>query len=138
MRSPSVLDLCAVAGEVVAWSVTLPRWYASSSLPAVLARVDALTARRRVASGWSARHSRALQLAERIAARTPRTQPTCLFRALVRFAVMRRRGLGVRFVMGVERACSERAHAWVEIDGAPFEDGLAPFHVTTFAYSSVA
>lgn len=45
--------------------------------------------------------------------------PTCLFTALVAFALLERRGYAPRFVIGAARDCGFDAHAWVNVDGVP-------------------
>lgn len=48
---------------------------------------------------------------------------TCLYRALARYAVLRRTGMQVTFVMGIgPRGVDDDGHAWVEVEGAPFEE----------------
>lgn len=52
----------------------------------------------------------------------PRGSGTCLTRALARAYALRRAGVPVRFVLGVraDDAGAPSAHAWLELDGAPF------------------
>ena len=46
--------------------------------------------------------------------------PTCLKKALVLYALLRRRGLKVQLLLGTAKENGElKAHAWVEHDGAP-------------------
>jgi hypothetical protein len=66
---------------------------------------------------------RALLLAERGVARLPWVPRTCLYRALARYAFLRRRGLDISFVLGLGSGAPESTgHAWVELGGAPFEE----------------
>ena len=60
---------------------------------------------------------------------------TCLYRALSRWAVLRRSGRRVRFVMGVREDGAELAgHAWVEEHGAALGEELDAAYVVTYAY----
>jgi Transglutaminase-like superfamily len=46
--------------------------------------------------------------------------PSCLARALVAFALLRRRAIPVRFVIGITKARGAlEGHAWVEVQSAP-------------------
>jgi hypothetical protein len=67
---------------------------------------------------------RALLLAERGVARMPWVPRTCLYKALARYAFLRKRGVDISFVLGLDSAASDAAtgHAWVELGGAPFEE----------------
>jgi hypothetical protein len=47
--------------------------------------------------------------------------PTCLYRALVAFALLARRGAPVVFHLGADRAPGFGAHAWLSIDGRPLD-----------------
>lgn len=79
---------------------------------------------------------RSLHLADVLGARIPGMPRTCLYRSLARYAVLRRAGVPVRFVMGVAPSGGEEAHAWLELDGRPFEE-LGPREWTvTFAHPS--
>ncbi|MFT3775555.1 MAG: lasso peptide biosynthesis B2 protein [Minicystis sp.] len=64
---------------------------------------------------------------------------TCLYRALARYAVLRRAGHPARFVMGLDpRASDISGHAWVEIDGEPVGETLDPGLTVTFQYPASA
>ncbi len=61
---------------------------------------------------------------------------TCLYRALTRYALLRRAGYAAKFVMGMDPHAREdlTAHAWVELDGAPFHETLDARFVVTYVY----
>jgi Transglutaminase-like superfamily len=77
----------------------------------------------------------ALRAAESLLRRARVVPNTCLFRALGRYAVLRRSGYRAVFVMGM-RAVRDGGigHAWIEIDGAPFQETIAPELVDTLRY----
>lgn len=60
---------------------------------------------------------------------------TCLYRALARWAVLRRAGRPVRFVMGVREGGADLVgHAWVEEHGAPLGEVLDAAYVVTYVH----
>jgi hypothetical protein len=61
---------------------------------------------------------------------------TCLYRALTRYALLRRSGHAAKFVMGMDPRVREdlTAHAWVELDGAPYQEALDARLVVTYVY----
>ena len=65
---------------------------------------------------------------------------TCLYRALARYAVLRRTGLDATFVMGVgPRGVHDEGHAWVEVEGEPFvEPTDVSKYAVTFRYPPVS
>ena len=78
---------------------------------------------------------RALWTIEGVARRRLSRSSTCLYRSLGRFAMFARLGLDVRFVMAVRRAADDLdGHAWIEIDGTPFEEQIDPRMTETFVY----
>ena len=100
-------------------------------LPAVLARLTPRGSRaapRELAEETIASVERAV---ERL-----RVLPdTCLYRALARYAVLRRAGHAARFVMGLDPTRPDiEGHAWVELDGEPVGETLEPGLTITFAY----
>jgi hypothetical protein len=61
----------------------------------------------------------------------PGVAGTCLYRALARYAVLRRTGLDATFIMGLgPQGVDDDGHAWVEIEGKPFEE---PADVSRYA-----
>ena len=78
---------------------------------------------------------RALAIAERLSGHLRVVPRTCLYRALARYAVLRRAGHPARFVMGLRpRAPEITGHAWVELDGAPVGETLEERFAVTFSY----
>jgi hypothetical protein len=126
-------DNVLAAVELFLQRVRVPTLYESEGLEALLAR---LTARAGTSSELPPKH--ALRLADALANRVPGVPSTCLYRALARYAVLRRRGCRARFVMGVVGSDPERAHAWVELDGKPVYEDLMPGLVPTFGYPPLA
>lgn len=77
----------------------------------------------------------AIERVERALSRTRVVPDTCLYRALARFAVLRRSGRRVRFVMGVKDDGRElTGHAWVEEDGTPLGEALDADYAITYAH----
>lgn len=68
--------------------------------------------------------SAALTTAERWVSASRVVPDTCLYRALARFALFARHGHAAAFVVAVVNADPETAHAWVELDGAPWGEEL--------------
>lgn len=59
---------------------------------------------------------------------------SCLYRALGRFALLSAHGFQPAFVMGVSRHDPEQAHAWLELDGAPFREERPAELVESFRF----
>ncbi|MBI2375929.1 MAG: lasso peptide biosynthesis B2 protein [Deltaproteobacteria bacterium] len=60
---------------------------------------------------------------------------TCLYRSLVRYAILRDLGVPVRFVMGIRNDGTDLAgHAWLELDGRPHLEVLEHRYTRTFEY----
>jgi transglutaminase superfamily protein len=85
----------------------------------MIALGDALAAGSRRRGAGDARDvARTAWLVE-IAGRCCRPRPTCLAKALVVFALLRRRGLPAELVIGVSKTRAPlEGHAWVELGGA--------------------
>ena len=63
--------------------------------------------------------------------RFPWVAATCLYRALGRYAVLRRTGMNATFVMALgPQGVQDDGHAWVEVEGKPFEE---PADVSRYA-----
>lgn len=85
------------------------------------------------------------ELAEKILARLPLHPNTCLYRALARYALLRRAGYKARFVMGIfdhsqtpaKQSQALSGHAWVELFGKAQGEKLDPRLVVTYAYPSL-
>jgi hypothetical protein len=74
---------------------------------------------------------RAMEAGELLADRLPGIGRSCLYRALARYALFRSRGYSASFVIGIDSARPDLAHAWVELDGRPFrEEGAAEYLVS--------
>jgi len=72
---------------------------------------------------------------ERLFERLRLLPDTCLYRALARYAVLRRAGHPARFVMGLDpKAADIVGHAWVELDGEPVGEAVEPGLTVTFSY----
>jgi hypothetical protein len=76
-----------------------------------------------------------LSLVELLLRRLPVTRTTCLHRALIAFAIARRRGHPVQLVLGVAAPGGEglTGHAWLEVDGVPLEPATRRY-VETYRY----
>ncbi|HTA88014.1 MAG TPA: lasso peptide biosynthesis B2 protein, partial [Polyangiaceae bacterium] len=77
--------------------------------------------------------ARDLSCAERGVARLPWVSSTCLYRALARYALLRRSGADATFVMAIDKkGLAQNGHAWIELEGRPFEepDDVARYTVT--------
>jgi hypothetical protein len=99
----------------------------------------------RPAPSESATHERLRRveaLTDRITRRMRLTRSACLKRALLRYALLRREGLGPGFVIGVRPAASSHdgfeAHAWVCLDQAPVMEHEAPSYRPTFVWPPAA
>lgn len=79
---------------------------------------------------------RVLRVVEGFYRRTRFMPDTCLYRALTRYALLRRSGHAATFVMGMDPRAREdlTAHAWVELEGAPYQETLDPRLVVTYVY----
>jgi Transglutaminase-like superfamily len=110
----------------------LPGLLARESLEVLLAR---LTPRTVCPSGALAGLELALDRAEAWADRVPLLPRTCLYQSLARYAVLRRHGFQVEFVMGISpRGPDEDGHAWLELDGRPYREQRAAEFVVSFRY----
>lgn len=80
--------------------------------------------------------SRVVRLVEALCRRMRVMPDTCLYRALTRYALLRRSGHAAKFVMGMDPRVREdlTAHAWVELDGAPYQEALDARLVVTYVY----
>lgn len=116
----------ALAARFGAWVLVAHR-----PLPEVLRTLTPRAARR----APRALAEEAAATSERIATRLRVLPDTCLYRALARYAVLRRAGHPARFVMGLSPVAPEIVgHAWVELDGAPVGETLEPDLTVTFSF----
>jgi hypothetical protein len=79
----------------------------------------------------------ALSTSQRIVGRLRGVPDTCLYRSLARYAILRRAGHPVRFVMALDPKKAE-GHAWLELDGAPLGEEIDPNLTVTFIYPESA
>ncbi len=131
------------AAYVVRYRVSLGRRMRVDSLTAILGDIEAGApngGRGRSATSTRGRISDralffALRAGESLVSRMHVAQNTCLFRALGRYALLRRHGRDAVFVMGLRSdADGGEGHAWVELDGVPFRESLAPELVVTLRH----
>jgi hypothetical protein len=122
-----------LAVEAIGLRVALDRLLRRRPLPEVL---RAITPRDRFAVPAPLDEvERALAASERWAVRLRFVPNTCLYRAMARYAVLRRAGHPARFVMGLRPGDAEiNGHAWVELGGAPAFEALEERLAVTFSY----
>ena len=78
-----------------------------------------------------------LRAGESIVSRSHVAPNTCLFRALGRYSLFRRHGHRAVFVMGIRSEIDGgEGHAWVELEGVPFRESIAPELVVTLRHPS--
>jgi hypothetical protein len=79
---------------------------------------------------------RVLRLVEALCRRMRVVPDSCLYRALTRYAVLRRAGYAAKFVMGMDPRARDdlTAHAWVELDASPYKEALDARMVVTYVY----
>ena len=124
----------ALAGRLGLVRLTLPWTLPRTGLDRLLAGLSPEPSARPLAvsppvAGFTIRATEALLH------RVPFLPRTCLYKALGRYAALRRCGLNARFVMGLRRERSDEAgHAWVELDGRPWGEAAAPDYLETFAW----
>src|SRR5689334_6289846 len=123
----AVRDDVLAAAEMFLLRLRVPALYESEGLEPLLARLTEAVATRSAVPA-----NRALRLGNALADRVPGIPSTCLYRALARYSLLRRRGVNARFVMGIVASDPERAHAWVELGGEPVDEVLLPGLVPTF------
>lgn len=80
----------------------------------------------------------AIDRAEGVVDRLPGVGCSCLYRSLGRFGLLSAWGYRPEFVMGVARADPEQAHAWLELDGAPFREERAADFAESFRFPAAA
>jgi len=129
----TLLEQAPVAARALATRLRLASMMRRSSLPELLRALspDAVVARplETVEGGLSA--------AQRIVAHLRGVPDTCLYRSLARYAILRRAGHPVRFVMALDPK-KAAGHAWIELDGAPLGEEIDPSLTVTFTYPDSA
>jgi hypothetical protein len=122
------------AARYLALRASIARRYEESALDALLRGLDRDRGTARslddLASG--------VRIGEAIARRARLGPDTCLFRALARYALLRRAGHAARFCMSVDDADPSRGHAWVEVGGAPWLEPASPPYRRTFEHAAHA
>ena len=124
---------------VIRYRVGLGRRLRTDSLSAILGDVEASAARAVEASPQRPDGALlfALRAGESIVSRARLAPNTCLYRALGRYALFRRNGHRAVFVLGLRgEDDGGEGHAWVELDGVPFGESIAPELVVTFRHPS--
>ena len=123
---------------VVRYRVGLARRIRRNSLSAILGDIEAAASRARGAPrSPDPTFLLALRAGESIVSRARVAPNTCLYRALGRYALFRRHGHRAVFVMGLRSdADGGEGHAWVELDGVPFGESIAPDLVVTLRHPS--
>ncbi|HET7541985.1 MAG TPA: lasso peptide biosynthesis B2 protein [Polyangiaceae bacterium] len=117
--------------ELVALRLALPRRVEREPLDALLAALTPRPARSLNSAGAVPNLRRDLLRTEWVVRHVPGLPNTCLYRALARYAVLRRTGMDAAFVMGLgPKGVDDDGHAWVEVGGKPYEE---PDDVTRFA-----
>ena len=117
--------------ELVALRLSLPSRLAREPLDALLDSLTPSPARSATSARATSSLTRDILCTERAIRRLPWLTSTCLYRALARYAVLRDTGVDATFVMGVSpQGVQDDGHAWIEIDGQPFEE---PNDVSRFA-----
>ncbi len=117
--------------ELTLFRLLAPRWFAQKPLDALLAE------QWRPSLSPALIELRALEVdvarVEALLGRAPFLAGSCLYRALARYALLRRRGYDACFVLGVDaRGLEQPGHAWVEVGARPFaeSDDLSRYRVT--------
>jgi len=125
---------------LVVLRLSLPSRLARQPLDALLNRLTPSPARKLTSAGAVPGLRRDLLRTEFVVRHLPGVAGTCLYRALARYAVLRRTGLDATFVMGVgPRGVDDDGHAWVEVAGKPFEEPTDVSHyAVTFRYPPVS
>jgi len=112
--------LFTVARSYAVFRLLAPRWYAREPLDALLARQP--REQRSMPDELPAIERDVLRV-ESLLARVRFVPGGCLYRALARYALLRRRGHATSFVLGIHAEGLEQpGHAWVEVDARPFAE----------------
>jgi hypothetical protein len=129
----------------IAWLSTCARLLAAHARVRVSTRVGLddlvaqLTPKRRPARALDDDALHGVLRAEALIARLPGPRPTCLPKALARYAALRGSGVDVDFVVGVAGDLrAPRGHAWVEHAGAPVMDDEAQNFIVSFRHPTSA
>jgi len=125
---------------LVVLRLSLPSRLARQPLDALLNGLTPSPARQPTSAGAVPGLRRDLLRTEFVVRHLPGVAGTCLYRALARYAVLRRTGLDATFVMGVgPHGMDDDGHAWVEVAGKPFEEpNDVNRYAVTFRYPPVS
>jgi transglutaminase superfamily protein len=118
--------------ELVALRLSLPARLSREPLDTLLAKLTPAV-RPSIRTERSRLSRRDILLAERGIARLSWVPGTCLYRSLARYAILRKTGIDAAFVMGLgPGGVGDNGHAWVELEGKPFEerDDVSRYTVT--------
>jgi hypothetical protein len=118
--------------------MSLPSRLSREPLDALLGSLTPSPARSPIGARAASCLRRDLLRAELAIRYVPWLASTCLFRALARYALLRRTGMDATFVMGLgPGGIADDGHAWVEVGGKPFEElGDVSQFAVTFRYPS--
>ncbi len=129
----SLLD-AQIAARAVMTRLRLPWLVRRLPLPATLEAISPRSTPSAKAAPVE-RVERALARSQWLVQRMRVVPNTCLYRALARYAMLRRAGHSARFVMGLDpRRADVLGHAWVELDGRPLGEDVDPHLVVTYSY----
>jgi hypothetical protein len=131
---PSVME-ARIAARAVMTRLSLPWLVRLLPLPATLEAISPRATPSGEATAPVERVERALARSQWLVQRMRVVPNTCLYRALARYAMLRRAGHAARFVMGLDpRRSDVLGHAWVELDGRPLGEDVDPHLVVTYSY----
>lgn len=130
IRAFPLREKVALAGEIVFEYGRVRLLLRRSELPVVLTRLRGRRASAPAYADALAAKAAAVRLGRAIG-RTLQYVPgdsRCLVRSLVLTSLLARRGIDVKFVIGVAPGPEFKAHAWVESDGLPLLPSLDDEH----------
>jgi len=124
----------SLAAQALDLRIRLPRWVPTVPLPRILRALTPAYVPPQAAT--LPELGRVLRIVEAFCRRARIIPDTCLYRALTRYALLRRSGHAAKFVMGMDPRAREdlTAHAWVELDGVPYRETLDARMVVTYVY----
>ncbi len=128
----SLTQRVRLGAEALSLRLKLASMLEERSLPELLSLLTLEPPRERIPMAFA---EEALSWAEKIVARLRFVPSTCLYRSLVRYAMLRRAGYDARFVMGLSPSSEQiEGHAWVELEGRTLGEELDPSLVVTYSY----
>ena len=134
VTSTSLSTHVSLAAQALDLRIRLPRWVPTVPLPRILRALTPAYVSPKAAA--LPELGRALRIVEAICRRARIIPDTCLYKALTRYAMLRRSGYAATFVMGMDPRAREdlTAHAWVELDGVPYRETLDARMIVTYVY----